>query len=84
MRRREFITLLGGAAASWPLVAHAQQPSLPKIGVLCSKSPTEEARLLARFRERQSIVLVLRPAIFDRHVVALDIANFVQPLTEPG
>jgi putative tryptophan/tyrosine transport system substrate-binding protein len=51
IRRREFIGALGGAAAAWPLAARAQQPSLPKIGVLCSKSPSEEARLLARFRE---------------------------------
>jgi hypothetical protein len=70
IRRREFITLIGGAAA-WPLGAHAEQPTMPVVGFLRSTSSADSVHLVGAFGQG------LR-APERRHYPILDQSAFLQ------
>jgi putative tryptophan/tyrosine transport system substrate-binding protein len=100
VKRREFITLLGGAAA-WPLQAQAQQTGMPVIGFLSTRSPEDIPHLLATFRrglaengyvEDQNVMIEYRWALgqYDRlpalaaELAARPVAVFVTAGGEPA
>src|SRR5215510_2023801 len=86
MRRREFISLLGGAAAAWPLAARAQQPKVPVVGFMRDTSLADAMHLVAAFRqglkeagfiEGQNVMVEYRSAEHQLHRLPALVADLV-------
>src|SRR5947209_7484982 len=87
LRRREFITLIGGVAASWPLAARGQQPAIPVIGYLSARSREDTSHLIAAFQrglaengyiEGQNVAIEYRFALGDYDRLPVMAAELVQ------
>ena len=87
MRRREFIAFVGSAAATWPLMARAQQPAMPVVGFLRSSTLADATNLTAAFRqglketgyvEGQNVAAEYRFAENDRDKLTALVSEFTR------